>query len=264
MIDEINIEQIRKYGICRDTGEKRRKILAEEIGFPIGVQAEYVIITGCFQAETIPHVLKDLKNLLDYFQVSYTLLEKEYCCGWMTIGQPAVMAKNSLDIDRFKEISREFITGNFTQAANLGAKSIALFCAACEPNYSNYENLTDLEVITYSELIDRIFSQGELHEEIDYYAGCYRFRRRITANPLDIEPAERILKRIKGLRVNHLNNKLCCYIQPHLAQLVESIKTRKIVNICTACHLNLKEKLEHDGGVVSKMLPEIVWESIKK
>ncbi|PKN69087.1 MAG: hypothetical protein CVU54_12325 [Deltaproteobacteria bacterium HGW-Deltaproteobacteria-12] len=263
MINENNIEQIKKYGICRDTGEKRRKILAE-IGFPIGVKAEYVIITGCFQAETIPHVLKDLKKLLDHFQVSYTLLEKEYCCGWMTIGQPAVMAKNSLDIDRFKEASREFIMENFAQAADLGAKSIALFCAACEPNYANYANLTDLEVITYSRLIDRFFSQGELNEAIDYYAGCYRFRRRITANPLDNEPAERVLKRIKGLRVNYLDNKLCCYIQPHLAQLAESIKTRKIVNICTACHLNLKEKLEHDGKVASKMLPEIVWASIKK
>jgi Fe-S oxidoreductase len=264
MINASAVDHIRKYGTCKNTGEAKRKILADEIGFPIGQKAEYVIITGCFQAQTMPHVLQALKNLLDHFQVSYTLLAKEYCCGWMTIGQPAVMSRNDEDINGFKELSREFIAGNFAQAEDLGARSIVLFCAACEPNYANCKSLTDLEVISYSELIDRFFLQGELHEDIDYYAGCYRFRRRITAEPLDLKAAERILKKINGLKVNYLDNKLCCYIKPHLEQLAASVKTRTVVNICTACHFNLKAKLGDFDGIASKMLPEIVWESVRK
>ena len=164
MINEIAVENIRKYGTCRDTGEAKRKILTDKIGFPIGEKAEYVIITGCFQAETMPHVLKALKNILDHFNVSYTLLEKEYCCGWMSIGQPAVMSKNSDDIARFKELSREFITGNFAQASKLSAKSIVLFCGACEPSYANFKNITNLEVIFYNiyiGAIDHVITLGK-------------------------------------------------------------------------------------------------------
>ncbi|MBM3166473.1 MAG: (Fe-S)-binding protein [Chloroflexi bacterium] len=261
MINEKAVENVRNYGVCQDTGEKKRKILAD-IGFPVGQKAEYVIIVGCFQPEGMPHVLSALKNVLDHYKVSYTLLGKEYCCGWMTIGQPAVMSKNEEDIARFKELSRGFILENFKQAKELGAKSIALFCGACEPNYANCRDLTDLEVISYSELIDRYFPGGKLNGEVDYYAGCYRFRRRITDRPVDVEPARRVLNKLDGLKVNYLDDKLCCYIPPHMEQLMGSIKTSSVVNICTGCYFNLKTKLGEKGSVGVKMLPEIVWEAI--
>ena len=92
MINEKAVENIEKFGPCHETGEQKRKIL-DQIGFPVGKKADYVIIAGCFQPAGMPHVLKALKNVLDYYKVSYTLLEKEYCCGWMPIGQPAVMSK---------------------------------------------------------------------------------------------------------------------------------------------------------------------------
>jgi hypothetical protein len=38
-----------KMEIAGMQGQKRRKILADEIGFTIAVQEEYVIITVCFQ-----------------------------------------------------------------------------------------------------------------------------------------------------------------------------------------------------------------------
>ncbi|OPX40424.1 MAG: hypothetical protein B1H11_00015 [Desulfobacteraceae bacterium 4484_190.1] len=55
------------------------------------------------------------------------MLSKEYCCGWVPLGQPAVMAKSEEDIARAKEIAEEFILGNFRQAEALGAKSIRFF-----------------------------------------------------------------------------------------------------------------------------------------
>jgi Fe-S oxidoreductase len=263
VINEKAVENIEKYGPCHETGEQKRKIL-DEIGFPIGQKAEYVIIAGCFQPMGMPHVLKALKHVLDHYKVSYTLLEKEYCCGWMTIGQPAVMSKNEEDITRFKEISRKLIVKNFEQAKSLGAKSIVLFCGACEPYYANCMDLTDLEVILHSDLIDRYFKGGKLDAEIDYYAGCYRFRRKITDKPVDVDSAMSVLNKIQGLKVNALDNKLCCYIPPHLDQLMGSVKSGQVVNICTGCYFNLKGKVAQKESPQIKMLPEIVLDSLGK
>ncbi|MEA3221802.1 MAG: (Fe-S)-binding protein [Thermodesulfobacteriota bacterium] len=257
MINQKLVDNIRSYGTFKDSGEKRRQIL-EKIGFRMGEKAEYAIITGCFAPEGMPHALSAFKTLLDRFEVNYTLLAKEYCCGWMPLGQPAVMAKNEEDIATSKELAGEFILQNFRQAEALGAKSIVLFCSACEPNYSNLKDETSLEVISYTELLDRYFPGGKLALDIDYYAGCYRFRRRITDKPLDLEPAVRVLNKIEGLRVNHLDNNLCCYIPPHIEQLTQSIKNNTIVTICTGCYYNLVGKLSEKGNYQVKMLPEIL------
>ncbi|HEX76249.1 MAG TPA: (Fe-S)-binding protein [Dehalococcoidia bacterium] len=263
MIDDKLVDNIRAYGTYKDSGEGRRRVLVENIGFRIGERAEHVIITGCIQPEGMPHVFRALKDLLDYFQVDYTLLSKEYCCSWVPLGQPAVMAKNEEDITKAKELSRDFILENFRQAEALGAKSIVLFCAACEPNYANYAGATNLEVISYSELLNRYFNGGKLYLEVSYYPGCYRFRRRITEKPLDTEPALRLLNKIEGLSVNHLDSKLCCYIQPHLEQLIAGLTTRTLITICTGCYYNLRSELQERGDCQVKMLPEVVLEAAR-
>lgn len=257
MIDQKQVENIRTYGFPRDSGEGKRRAL-EDIGFRIGEKAENIIITGCFNPEGMPHVLRALKELLEHLQIDYSLLAKEYCCGWMPLGQPAVMAKNEEEIAQTKELSREFILENFRQAEALGAKSIVLFCAACEPSYTNAAQATDLEIIPYTELLDRNFEGGKLDLEMDYYAGCYRFRRRITSEPVDIEPALRLLNKIEGLRVNYLDNNLCCYIPPLLEQLTNSLTTNTLVTICSGCYGNLAGKLRGNDARQIKMLPEIV------
>jgi len=263
MIDNKLVDNIRAYGTCSGSGEERRKILVDDTGFRIGEKAEDVIITGCFQPEGMPQVMRALKELLDHFKVDYTLLQKEHCCGWMPLGQPAVMTKNEEDIAKSKELSREFILENFRQAETLGAKSIVLFCGACEPNYTNCRGATNLEVISYSELIDRYFTGGKLDAELDYYAGCYRFRRRITSEPVDVSPAVRVLDKIEGLKVNHLDTNLCCYIPPHIEQLIGSLTTKNLVNICSGCYHSLRGKLQERPDIQVKMLPEVVWEAVR-
>ena len=262
MIDQKLLDNIRAYGTYKDSGEGRRRVL-EDIGFRIGERAEYVIITGCLIPERMPNVLRALKALLDYLQIDYTLLPKEYCCGWMPFGQPAVMAKNEEDIAKTKELSREFVLENFRQAGALGAKSIVLFCAACEPTYTNYAEDIKLEVISYSELLDRYFTGGKLDLEMDYYAGCYRFRRRITSEPVDVEPAVRLLSKIDGLRVNYLDNNLCCYIPPHLEQLIGSLTTRNLITICSGCYGSLRGSLQEKGDYQVRMLPEVLLEAVR-
>ena len=145
----------------------------------------------------------------------------------------------------------------------MGAKTIVLFCAACEPSYTNCRELTDLEIISYSELLDRYFSGGRLDLEVDYYAGCYRFRRRVTTESVDVEPAVRVLDKIKGLKVNHLDSNLCCYIPPHLEQLSDSLTTKNMVTICTGCYHNLRKKLQEKGDYQVRMLPELLLEAVR-
>jgi len=262
MIDQKLVDNIRSCGTYRDSGEGRRRVF-EDVGLRIGERAEYVIIMGCVQPESMPDVLRSLKALLDHLQIDYTLLSKEYCCGWMPFGQPAVMAKNEEGIAQAKELSEEFLMENFRQAEALGAKGIVLFCAACEPSYTNYAGATNLEIISYSELLDRYFSDGRLDVEVDYYAGCYRFRRRITAEPVNVEPAVRLLNKVQGLRVNHLDSNLCCYIPPHMEQLSGSLTTGTVVTICTGCYHNLRRTLQEKGDYQVKMLPEVLLEAVR-
>lgn len=262
MIDEKLVDNIRAHGVYQDSGEGRRRVL-EDIGFRIGQRAEYIIITGCVQPEGMPHVLRALRDLLDHFRIDYTLLSKEYCCGWMPLQQPAVFAKNEEDIAKARELAREFIMENFRQAEALGAKSMVLFCSACEPNYTNCAGATDIEIVSCSELLDRFFNSGRLDLEIDYYAGCYRFRRRITEGPIDVEAAVKVLHKIEGLNVNYLDSKLCCFIPPHFEQLVGSIRTRTLVTICTGCYSSLTNRLQEKGDYQIRMLPEIVLEAVR-
>lgn len=262
MVNADVVENIDKYGDCRGEGSKKTRILVDDLGFPIGQKAEYAIITGCFQAESMPHVLKAFKNVLDHYMVSYTLLPKEHCCGWMPLGQPAVMSKNEEAIAEFKHVSRGFISKNAAQAEALGARSIVLFCGACEPHYTNMKGELGLEVISFYELMDRFFTTGRLDGEIDYYAGCYRFRRRLTDKPVDVSPAVRILQRIESLKVNYLDNNKCCYIPAHLEQLLGAVKSASVVNICSGCYYNIAQKLKDGKSARSRMLPEVVWSAI--
>jgi Fe-S oxidoreductase len=262
MIDEKTVRNIREYGVYQDAGAGRKKVLFEDIGLNADQEADHVIIAGCVQPEGMPHVFVALKNLLDTFQISYTFLSREFCCGWMPLGQPAVMAKNDEDIARSKELAQGFVTENFRQAEALGAKSIVLFCGACEPSYSNYQDETDLEIISYTEMLDRYFQGGKLALDADYYAGCYRFRRKITDVPLDTEPALKVLEKIEGLNVNYLDNAQCCYIPPHLESLTGTIENKNLITICTGCTYNLQRTLKDQGDYRVRMLPEVVWESI--
>ncbi len=257
MIDEKLIDNVREHGTYSADWQGKEKILSD-IGFPKGGKADYAIIMGCAQPEAMPKAIGSLKVLLDRLQISYTVLDKEFCCGWLPFGQPAVMVKNEEDIARSKELSREFVVGNFRQAEALGAKAIVLFCAACEPSYSNLADETSLPVISYSDLLEQFFPGGRLDMAIDYYPGCYRFRRRITEHALDIEPARRLLGKVQGLQVNEPDSNLCCFIPPHMEKLNNSFTSRDIVTICTGCYHNLHRTMKDKKEYHIWMLPEIL------
>jgi Fe-S oxidoreductase len=264
MLKQKLIDTICECGTWRgSTRANKRRRLLEDMGFRIGGKAEHVIITGCDPPDTVPDAFLAFKHLLDYLKIDHTLLEKPYCCAWGPLGRPAAVAKNEEDRARSRELSRESVIENYRQAEALGAKYITVFCAACEPAYTNNAGETSLEILSFSDLLDRYYPGGKLNMEIDYYPGCYRFRRRAADKPLDLGAAQRLLNKIEGLRVNHLDSSLCCYIPPHFDQLAESITSKTVVTLCVACTTNIAQKLRDRGDYQVKMLPEILWEALQ-
>jgi len=259
---EKTVENIRAYGVYHDTGAKRHRVLAAEIGLPLDRKAEYVFLSGCLPPETMPQVFEALKGLLDRFEVTYTFLSKELCCGWLPLLQPLVMAReDEVVIGSMKEMSQELIRENIKRAEALGAKAVVTICSACEPNYANLRGKTGLEIIHYTEFLARYFKGGNLDLKADYYSGCYRFRRRITSVPFDFDPATSVLQRIEGLALHHVDNKLCCYIPPHMESILKSIDTSTVITTCTGCYSNLRRALVQKGDCQVRMLPEVVWEA---
>lgn len=262
MINEKAASHIRSDGMYNVRLEERQRIL-EGDGFRMETPAEYVLIGGCALPAATPELRQALMGLLGHLEIDYTMLAKEYCCGWMPIGQPAVMARDETDIAASKELAEGFIRQNFRQAEALGARSIVLFCAACEPSYTNNVDATNLEVISYSDLLDRFYQGGKLDMEADYYAGCYRFRRRITPEPVSVEAAERLLAKVDGLKVNYLDNGLCCFKPQHLEELVGSLSSRELIAICNGCYQNLERSLQGKGDYRVRLLPEILWDAVQ-
>ena len=261
MIEQKVITNIRTHGTFKKSAQGKNKILLDELGFNVDKKAEYAFIAGCGYPELIPNVFKAIKEFFIFYKVDYTLLSKEYCCGY-PVSRPAVISKDEATISEAKSYSSEFIVENFRQAETMGAKSVVLFCAGCEPNYANLVNETKLEVISYIDLLDRYFNGGMLSLDVDYYAGCYRFRRKLTSMPLNIKAAQHVLNKIKGLKVNQLDNNLCCFKEQQVEQLLCSLKTKTMITICSGCYYTLKGKLNDKDGYEVKMLPEIVMEAI--
>lgn len=250
-----------KHGNYKSSADGWKKVLLGDIGFRSGEKADYIIIAGCLYPESIPNVFSIFKTLLDLWHVSYSLLPKENCCGYAIV-QSALQSKNQGDIQLSKQLSKEFIEENFRQAEALGAKHIVLFCSRCEPLYSICAASTNLEIMTYADLIDRFFQGGQLSRDIDFYSGCYRFRNRFIRKALDLQSVQNILGRIEGLHINYLDNRLCCNVPAQLNQLSNSLKTRSLVTLCTLCHKNLRANLQEKAFVKVQLLPELVMDSI--
>ena len=77
MINGKVVENIRQYGVYKDSGEGRRRVLTQNVGFKMNEKAEYVIIGGCLQPESMPHVFRALKIVFEHLKVDYTFLSKE-------------------------------------------------------------------------------------------------------------------------------------------------------------------------------------------
>jgi len=265
------LKKIEDYGLFTgEDGKKSRDSFLVENGFPIDQRADYVILSSCLQPSLMPNAFISFKKLLEYYNVSYTFLSKEYCCGYMPLIYPSILSKDNEEIDKAKILSKRYIERNLECAINFSAKYIVTFCSACYIMYSYYKNITSVnninqkvKIISYVDLIDSFFDKGKLDMSADFYAGCYRAHKKVTSAGIEdfVKRSLSILDKIEGLKLHNLDNTLCCAKAKNFESLTESIKTSNLINICTGCYNNTKP-LAIDKGYNVFMLPEIVLKSL--
>ena len=264
MLDQDMIANIRSSGLVRGSyrAEKRNDLLRQQFGFRVADRAEYVLVASCFLPNIVPDSLKALRNLLHHFEVDYTLLPKEYCCGNLLFRQ-AVEDDDEEEMRQADLLTREFIEANLEQAREAGASKVVTFCEGCNEVYSRHNDTISEQVMWYPTLLASLFQGGTLDLEADYYAGCYAFYQRLNDRLPDLESPDNILGRIEGLELNHLDNGLCCNDPHQVESLVASIRNTTIVTICGGCAMWLKQALRDRSDCKVVMLPEVAWAAVQ-
>ncbi len=260
LIDELMIDNIRTEGCSIGKGLDRIKIL-DKYNLPYDKKADNIIITGCVVISVLPKVIKSLANIFDKKGLSYSFLSKEYCCG-NYLYRPAIKARDQEAITECQILSKEFIWKNIEQAKELGAKRLIIFCSPCYPIYKHA--FPDENIIFYPEAIHEVMEKYKFDNSIDYYAGCYRLHKRFSPVPMDLKSTNKIFSKLEGLKINRISAPVCCYKPEGLEHMIEHVKTKQMIHICTGCYsqaLKMKRKIKE---VKILMLPELIERIISK
>jgi len=260
MLDQNMIANIREYGIVQGAAEaeKRDRLLRQELGFRIADKAEYALIASCFLPALATQDIKALGNLLRHFEINYTLLPKEYCCGNLQFRE-ALRDETGEDMKQVDLLAKEWVDNNLRQARDVGASKIVTYCVGCDLTYSRFQDTFPEETMWYPTLLARLFPGGKLELEADYYAGCHYFYQRINSRLPDLDSPAAILDRIEGLELNHLNHRLCCTRPKQMEALINSLKTKTIITPCYGCVVYLQTALQDKDDYRIVMLAQVAW-----
>jgi hypothetical protein len=254
LIDPRMVESIRNTGKAVSDLPDRKGILLDH-GLPFDREAENVIISGCLVLSSLAHVIEALHKVLDGKGISHTFLSKEFCCGNL-LYRPAIQARDSDAIEECRSLSREFVERNLDQTKALGAKRIVIFCSPCYPIYKHA--FPDEEIIFYPAILAEVMGTVPFHEDMDYYAGCYKLHRKFSPVPMDLQSTENVLSALEGVRINRIDAPRCCYTEDGLAHMLGNVKTGLMVHICTGCYERAKTNMPAEKQTEVLMLPELV------
>jgi heterodisulfide reductase subunit B len=257
------IDRIREAGILQgvEQVEERSRRLRETCGFRVAETAEYALIASCFSPYLSPGDMTAFRKLLDHFDVDYTLLPKEYCCGAMFC-MHALGEKHQGDAERADELAREFLDRNLEQARAVGASKIVAYCAGCETIFRRLNDSFPEEMLWHPTLLAQLFQGGELHLRADFYSGCHRFRRAFIGSMPDVDSIVAALNKIQGLELHHLDSELCCTDSDQLESLVSSVEHDAIIVPCASCALSLAKAMAGKRKCRLLRVSEVLWASI--
>lgn len=259
MLNEKMIAHIREGGIAQGPKKREdRERRLREFGFRTKDRAEYALIASCFNPYLEPSDMIAFRKLLDRFEVDYSLLPKEYCCG-DPFFLHAINTGSEADMREARALAAEFFAENLRQVRRLGASKIILYCAGCDMVFDAFKADVPEEILWYPTLFDRIFRSGKLRLQADYYAGCHRNRRAVKATPLDLDAVTRILGRIEGLELNPVRTDLCCMKAEELPSIAAAIRRRTIITPCSGCSMFLRQALKEREGTRVFLLSEVIW-----
>ncbi len=260
LIDPKAVELIRATGNGLENLPDRKSVL-EEKNLPYDRPAENVIISGCQILSFLPQVLSSLASIYDRRGFSYTFLSKEYCCG-NNLYRPAIKARDDAALDECRELSREFVAKNLEAAKDLGAKRLVIFCSPCYPIFKHA--LPGEDIIFYPVTLAEVMETILFEESIDYYAGCYKLHRKFSPVPMDLKSTNDVFAKLDGLDINRISAPQCCYKPEGTAHMMENIKTRLMVHICTGCYGQALVNLPPDKTTEVLMLPELVERAMNR
>ena len=262
MLNEQLISNIRESGMAQGTKQvaERDRLVREEFGFRSTDKAEYALIIGCFNPWLEPEDLKAFRKLLDHFEVDYSLLPKEYCCGSLLHHQ-AIDAKSDDDLRQADQLAQEFFQNNLNQAREIGASKILAYCNACEASFKRFQHNIPEEIVWYSTLLQQLFVRGRLDIHAHYYAGCHHYKHSMNSLP-DLSAALTVLDRIEGLELDHLNSELCCLDSVQLGLLADTVNHDIIITPCGGCALALRKALKDKGDYQIMAPPTAVWAAV--
>ncbi len=262
MPNEKMIAHIREAGIAQGPKKREdRERLLREFGFRTKDRAEYALIASCFNPYLEPNDMIAFRHLLDRFEVDYSLLPKEYCCG-DPFFLHAINTGSPSELEGAKALAAEFFAENLRQVRHLGASKIILYCAGCDMVFDAFKADVPEEILWYPTLFARLFRGGKLDLEADYYPGCHRNRRAGRATPLDLEAVSRILDRIEGLELNPLSTDLCCMKAEELPTLAAGIRSRTVITPCSGCSMFLRQALKEKKGSRVFLLSEVLLAAV--
>ena len=102
------------------------------------------------------------------------------------------------------------------------------------------------------------------HERVDYYAGCYRLHRKFSPVPMDLKSTNEVFSKLDGLDVNRIKAPQCCFKPEGTAHMIQSIKTKLMVHVCTGCYGQALANLPQDSDTEVLMLPELVERAMSR
>lgn len=254
LIDVNMVECMRRTGKAFETLPDRREIL-EKHRLPWDRRARNVIVSGCQILSALPHVLTSLCRVFDRGGLDYTFLSVEYCCG-NYLYRPAIQARDENALSECRQISRELVQRNIERAKELGAERLIIFCSPCYPVYRHA--FPEENIVFYPAAIHEALSETKYPNEIDYYAGCYRLHRKFSPAPMDLKSTDEVFEKLEGLSVRRISAPKCCFTPEGLSHMIDSVRTKRMVHICTGCYGQAVKHMPQDRGVEVLMLPEFV------
>ena len=161
-----------------------------------------------------------------------------------------------------RELSKEFVSLNIQQAKSLGAKRLVIFCSPCYPIYKHA--FPEENIVFYPVIMSEAMEPLNFSERIDYYAGCYKLHQKLAPVPMDLASTEEVFQKMEGLDIHRIDAPQCCFTPAGLSHMVENVRTKFMVYVCTGCHGQALNNLPKDSSTEVLMLPQFVERMMEK
>ncbi len=253
-------DKIERLGSYIDHYEQREKLLRQGIGANVDRKADYAVMSGCNPLFSLTPV-KSFVDLLRYFDVSYTFLSREVCCGRPVAEGMFYEKTDSRQKSGYDDFIRRSLETNINRAKELGAKTLVNICPGCNMTWNIYGRGLGLDIKYYTDFLSDIITEARLEKNIDYYEGCHKLHK---VEPESLRLSEgsnhELLSRIKGLSYRVISDGLCCRISAD--KILSRVKTGTLVTPSQCCYSNLKAAITN-GKPEVKFLAEVVGEAVR-